>query len=70
MLGIDGTLRLMHSSLMRAGFPYHSVSVIHRSQDCGFHVIFDKVVKDKVTDEIISSIENLEFTYSFVECGE
>jgi len=46
--------------------PYHSVSVIHRHQDLGFHVIFNDSVKDMVTDELKGYIEATGFTFSYV----
>lgn len=61
------TLQIMHDDLMRKGFPYHSVSVIERPQDLGLHVIFTDDVKDKVDDTVISAMENLDFTHSFVK---
>lgn len=57
-------LFLCHDYLMRMKFPYHSVSVIHRDQDLGFHVIFSNDVRDMVTDNVIKELTNLEFTYS------
>ena len=45
---IQDELSLMHSHLMYLKFPYHSVAVIHRSQDLGFHVFFMESVRSKV----------------------
>lgn len=45
-------------------FPYHSVSVIHRHQDLGFHVIFASNVREMVTEEIISRLKSMGFAYS------
>ena len=47
-------------------FPYHSVSVIHRHQDLGLHVIFMESVKYMVTDEIKGYLKANKFTYSYV----
>lgn len=66
-------LNSMHRYLMKKGFPYHSVSVIHRQQDLGFHCIFMKSVKDKVTKDVIDVMEGnsseyyvgVKFGYSF-----
>jgi len=69
MLGIQPTLHLMHSTLMRYKFPYNSVSVVHRNQDWGFRVIFDEAVKDKVNENVISNMEILGFSHSFVKCN-
>ena len=63
----------MHRYLMKKGFPYHSVSAIHRSQDLGFHCIFMDSVKDKVTKEVIDVMKGssseyyvgVKFGYSF-----
>lgn len=59
-------LQSMHDYLMYKKFPYHSVSVIYRSQDVGFHVYFMENVKKQVTDEIVTTIKNAGFNYSFV----
>ena len=59
-------LYTVHSTLMYLGFPYHSVSVIHRNQDLGYHVIFSKEVIDKVSDDVKSFLKLNEFTFSFV----
>lgn len=59
-------LESMHRYLMYKEFPYHSVSVIHRAQDLGLHVIFMEGVKDMVTDEIKGHIKSMGFTFSFV----
>jgi hypothetical protein len=48
-------------------FPYHSVSVIHRHQDLGFHVMFMDSVRNMVTDEIKEKLKRDEFTWSFVK---
>ena len=63
-MNIQNTLVVCHDYLMKMGFPYHSVSVIHRPQDLGFHVIFASNVRDKVNHTIISALNNLEFTHS------
>jgi hypothetical protein len=63
---IKQTLDICHSFLMYKKFPYHSVSVIHRQQDLGFHVIFTKKVRDMVSTEIKDRLKSMEFTYSFV----
>lgn len=63
-MNITNTLFVCHDYLMRMEFPYHSVSVIHRHQDLGFHVIFSSNVRDMVTENIIKALANLEFTYS------
>lgn len=62
-LGIQNRLNEMHSFLMKKGIPYKSVSVIHRHQDLGFHVIFSNDVRELVTPEIKDGIKNREFTY-------
>ena len=59
-------LESMHSHLMYNKFPYHSVSVIYRHQDLGFHIMFMGSVKDIVTDKIKGYLKANEFTYSFV----
>ena len=56
----------MHYWLMKEKFPYHSVSVIYRPQDLGFHVIFSDSVKDMVTERVKQYIQSNEFTFSFV----
>ena len=63
-MNIHNTLSVCHGYLMRMKFPYHSVSVIHRHQDLGFHVIFAHDVRDMVTDNVIKALTNLGFTYS------
>lgn len=63
-MNIQNTLNVCHGFLMRQGFPFSSVSVIYRSQDLGFHVIFDSSVKDKVTPLVKKALSNLEFTYT------
>jgi hypothetical protein len=67
MNDIDSRLRQIHYSLMYHKFPYHSVSVIHRWQDLGFHCILLESVKDKVTKEIEDAMTRNEFTWSFVK---
>ena len=64
-MDIQSELKSMHSHLMYKKFPYHSVSVIHRPQDLGFHVIFMGSVKEMVTDEIKDYIKATGFTFSF-----
>lgn len=63
-MNITNPLFVCHDYLMRMKFPYHSVSVIHRPQDLGFHVIFSNNVRDMVTDDVIKALTNLEFKYS------
>jgi len=65
-MNIQQELNSMHKHLMYKKFPYHSVSVIHRPQDLGFHVIFMESVKDMVTDEIKGYIEAYGFTFAYV----
>lgn len=66
-MNVYQALSSMHSYLMYKKFPYHSVSVIHRGQDLGFHVIFMDNVREIVTDEIKSHIEAVGFTYSYAK---
>lgn len=63
---IQTELRLMHHYLIYMKFPYHSFSVIHRSQDLGFHIIFMSSVKEKVTSEIENYIKSMGFTFHIV----
>lgn len=63
-MNIQSSLYVCHGYLMKKGFPYHSVSVIHRPQDLGFHVIFSNSVREMVTDEIKRALSNLDFNYS------
>jgi hypothetical protein len=65
-MNVQSELKSMHRYLMYKKFPYHSVSVVHRHQDMGFHVIFMKSVKEMVTDEIKDYIKVMEFTFSYV----
>ena len=65
-MNINTELNYMHSYLMFKKFPYHSVSVIHRHQDLGFHVIFTKDVKEKVTNEVKSYLNSQGFNFSFI----
>ena len=59
-------LKMVHQFLMYEKFPYHSVSVIHRYQDLGFHVMFMDSVKEQVTERIKKRLEIFGFGYSFV----
>ncbi len=54
----------MHKELMDLKFPYHSVSVIYRSQDLGHHVIFGADVKCMVSESVKELITSNGFTYS------
>jgi len=63
-MNIQEQLASMHSYLMHKQFPRLSVSVIHRHQDLGFHIIFGSSVKEMVTDEIKDRIKSSGFTYS------
>jgi hypothetical protein len=65
-MSIQSELKSMHNYLMYKKFPYNSVSVIHRYQDMGFHVIFMESVKEMVTDEIKDYIKAMGFTVSYV----
>ena len=65
-MNVQEQLKTVHRHLMYKKFPYHSVSVIHRQQDLGLHVIFMDSVKDMVTDEIKGYLKANEFTYSYV----
>ena len=65
-MNIQSDLISMHDYLMGKKFPYHSVSVIYREQDTGFHVIFMENVKEMVTDEIKDYIKCMGFTFSYV----
>jgi len=56
----------MHRYLLYKKFPYHSVSVIFRGNDLGFHVYFMENVKEMVTEQIKGHIKSNGFTYSFV----
>lgn len=56
----------MHNYLMYKKFPYHSVSVIHRDQDLGLHVMFMESVREMVTDEIKGYLKAFGFTHTFV----
>jgi hypothetical protein len=60
-------LNSIHSYLMYKKFPYHSLSVIHRHQDLGFHVFFSDDVKEMVTDEIKEHLAAYAFHWSFVK---
>jgi len=66
-MNVQSELHTMHSYLMYKKFPYHSVSVIHRPNDLGLHVMFMESVKDLVTDEVKQRIKSTDFTYSFVK---
>jgi hypothetical protein len=66
-MSIQAILNVMHQHLMYRKFPYHSVSVIHRSQDLGFHVYFMESVREMITEEIKNYMGYLDFTYSFVK---
>lgn len=65
-MDIQNKLKLTHSYLMRKGFPYNKISVIHRHQDLGFHVIFNASVKEMVTDEVKDILKDNGFGFSFV----
>lgn len=56
----------IHRHLMYLGFPYRSVSVIHRKQDLGYHVMFMENVKDKITNELKGYLKAHDFTYSII----
>lgn len=60
-------LDMMYKYLMFKTFPYHSVSVVHRHQDTGFHVIFMKSVEYMVTDEIKLYLKQGGFSYSYID---
>jgi hypothetical protein len=51
---------------MRKGFPYHSVSVIHRPQDVGLHVYIMKSAEHLIDEEVKDTIEAFDFTYRIV----
>lgn len=57
-------LNNMHQYLMDKGFPYHSVSVIYRPQDLGYHCIFSYIVEDKIDKEIKDYLSSEKFTFS------
>jgi len=65
-MSITQQLTTVHGYLMYNKFPYHSVSVIHRGQDLGFHVIFTEKVREMITDKIKDYLKSQEFTFSFV----
>ena len=65
-MNIHSQLKSMHDYLMYKKFQYHSVSVVHRHQDMGFHVIFMESVKEMVTNEIKDYIKAMGFTFSYV----
>lgn len=65
-LKIEEQLKTVHRHLMYNKFHFHSVSVIHRDQDLGLHVIFMESVKYMVTDEIKAYLKANKFTYSYV----
>ena len=65
-MNIQEQLKTVHRHLMYNKLPYHSVSVIHRHQDLGLHVIFMESVKYMVTDEIKGYLKANKFTYSYV----
>lgn len=65
-MNIYENLHYCHQFLMYRKFPYHSVSVIHRHQDLGFHVIFMDSVRNMVTDEIKRKLSISGFGWSFV----
>ncbi len=75
MTTIHNILKCCHDFLMQKGIPYSSVSVIHRSQDLGFHCIFMEDVRDMVgasirkylDEELPPPFQNQKFTYSFVK---
>lgn len=64
---IQNTLNICHEYLMKMGFPYHSVSVIHRHQDLGFHVMFMDSVEEKITDNVKRVLKDSGFTYSIIK---
>jgi hypothetical protein len=63
---IQQDLHIVHSYLMYKKFPYHSVSVIHRQQDLGLHVVFLKAVEHLITDDIKRYLNVHDFTYSII----
>jgi site-specific DNA-cytosine methylase len=63
---VQPKLKSMGDYLMYKKFPYHSVSVIYRNQDLGFHVFFMENVKEMVTEEIKDRLDSFGFTFSFV----
>jgi hypothetical protein len=65
-LKVQYKLQQIHGHLMYKKFSYHSVSVIYRGQELGFHVIFMKSVKEMVTDEIKGYLKAYGFSYSFI----
>ena len=65
-MNIQSQLKSMHGYLMYKKFPYHSLSVVNRHQDMGFHVIFMESVNEMVTDEIKDYIKAMGFTFSYI----
>ena len=66
-MSIQEELNSMHGHLMYLKFPYHSVSVIHRHQDLGFHVFFSDSVRDMVTDSLKGYLKSFGFGWSFTK---
>jgi len=65
-MNIYRDLNVMHDYLMGKGFPYSSVSVIHRHQDLGFHVFIMECEKERVTEDVKDVMRLNNFTHSFV----
>lgn len=57
----------IHTYLMKAGFPYHSVSIIHRHQELGLHCFFSNDVREKITNEVRQYIKDRNAGYSINE---
>jgi hypothetical protein len=67
-LTIQGKLQHIHSALMWARFPYHSVSVIHRWQDVGLHVYIMESQRERLEEnrQLRSEMKAFGFSWSFV----
>ena len=59
----------IHLALMKAGFPYHSVSVTYRPQDLGLHIFMDESVKEmfKGNERLMIQAKAYGFSWSFVK---
>ena len=60
-------LDLIHSYLMHKGFPYHSVSVVYRPNEIGYHVFIMSGVKELITDDISLCLSHEGFNITIVQ---
>jgi len=57
----------IHKYLMKRGFPYHSVSVVYRRLDLGYHVIFMEDQREFVDGDVLKQLKFENFSHSFIK---